>query len=200
VGRRWTVGELMDEVRRDSLAYKVSGGGVTFSGGEPLAQHEFLLACLDACRHEGIHTAVDTCGVASREVALAVSRRADLMLWDVKHLNSRRHKELTGGRLAPILANLEAAAGAGAALRLRAPLIAGVNDDDQEAAALAALAASLPGVEAIDLLPYHGTGAGKRARLGGGTAAEVFSAPPVARIEELARILATTDVPVTVGG
>ena len=198
-GRRVHVGDLIAEVMRDRLVYAESGGGVTFSGGEPLAQPEFLLACLTACRQLGLHAAVDTCGFAGRELVTAVAGLADLLLWDLKLLDADRHLAVTGAPLAPILANLAAAAAVGIPIWLRIPVIPGVNDDEATIASAATLAATLPSVQRVSLLPYHRTGAGKRSRLGRDDA---FAAPPATaeRMRALVGVLAGAGVEATIGG
>jgi pyruvate formate lyase activating enzyme len=199
-GHSWTVGEVLGEVLRDRLAYDTSGGGVTFSGGEPLAQGAFLLACLDACRRAGLRTAVDTCGAASRDVAVAVAKRTHLLLWDVKHTDEARHRTLTGAPLAPILANLGAVAEIGVPIWLRVPVVPGMNDDDDNLAAVARLAAATPNVQRVSLLPYHHTGSGKLGRLGRTGTAVPAANPAPARMRALATALAATGVAATIGG
>lgn len=199
-GRVVTVDDLLAEVGRDRPVFETSGGGVTFSGGEPLHQADFLCACLEGCRRAGIHTAVDTCGVAARQAVVAAASRTDLLLWDVKHLNPDRHLELTGTPLAPVLANLAAAAATGVTIWLRLPILAGVNDDEEHIAAVARLAAATPGVARLSLLPYHATGTGKLARLGDHGCTGGFAAPPSERLRALAGLLNHSGVDTTVGG
>ena len=199
-GRRSSAAEVVAEVVRDRMAYEESGGGVTFSGGEPLAQPAFLLACLEACRRAGLHTAVDTCGAAPREAVLAVAERADLLLWDVKTLDPERHLALTGAPLAPILANLAAAARSGTAIWLRVPVVPGFTDGEAGLAAIARLAAATPNVRRLSLLPYHRTAAGKRARLGREDPLAGTAEPPRRRMEELAALLAPSGIATTIGG
>jgi len=199
-GRTMTVGEVLDEVLRDRLAYETSGGGVTFSGGEPMAQGAFLLACLDACRRAGLRTAVDTCGVASRELAVAVAKRTHLLLWDVKHTDEGRHRDLVGAPLAPILANLAAVAEVGVPIWLRVPVVPGMSDDEANLAAVARLAAATPNVQRVSLLPYHRTGTGKLGRLGRAGAAMPAGAPEAARMRALAAAVTAAGVPATIGG
>ncbi len=200
VGRRWSVPEIVAEVGRDRMAYEESGGGVTFSGGEPLAQAAFLLACIDACRRIGLHTAVDTCGLGAREAAVAVAERADLLLWDVKTLDPARHLTLTGAPLEPILANLAAVARRGVAIWLRVPVVPGLNDEEAGLAAVARLAAATPNVRRVSLLPYHRTGGGKRARLGREDPFKDVAAPPRERMEALAAFFAPLGIETTIGG
>jgi pyruvate formate lyase activating enzyme len=199
-GRSWSAAEVLTEVVRDRMAYEESGGGVTFSGGEPLAQAAFLLACLDRCRAAGLSTAVDTCGFGAREDVLAAAERADLLLWDVKTLDPARHLALTGAPLAPILANLAAAARCGAAIWLRVPVIPGLTDDEDGLAAIARLAAATPNVRRVSLLPYHRTAAGKRVRLGREDPLAGVAAPPPERMEALAALFAPLGIPTTIGG
>jgi pyruvate formate lyase activating enzyme len=185
-GRTLSVGEVLAEVVRDRMTYDESGGGVTFSGGEPLMQVGFLLACLDACREAGLHTAVDTCGFARPAVITEVADRADLLLWDLKMLDPARHLALTGAPLQPILDNLAAAAESGTPIWLRIPVIPGINDDEAAMRAAANLAATTPSVRRVSLLPYHRTADGKRARLGRESAMAGTSPPTEERMRELA--------------
>ncbi len=199
-GRAWSVAQVVAEAGRDRGFYEASGGGVTFSGGEPLAQPEFLVACLGACRDAGLHVALDTCGHASRETALAAARRADLVLWDVKTLDPARHLALTGAPLAPILANLAAVGELGTPIWLRIPVVPGVNDDDRSLAAAARLAAGTRSVTRVSLLPYHRTADGKRARLGReGTLAGV-EPPSPERMAAIAAGFAAAGVEIVIGG
>jgi pyruvate formate lyase activating enzyme len=199
-GRRWSAAEVVTEAVRDRMTYEESDGGVTFSGGEPLAQAPFLLACLAACRRAGLHTAVDTCGVAPREAVLAAAERADLLLWDVKTLDPDRHLALTGAPLEPILGNLAAAARCGTAIWLRVPVIPGLTDDEDGLAAIGRLAAATPNVRRVSLLPYHRTAAAKRSRLSREDPLAGTAPPPRARMEALATLVAPAGIETTIGG
>ena len=165
VGRAMTVGEVMAEVRRDKAFYDHSGGGLTVSGGEPLAHFEFTRDLLAAARAEGIHTAVETSGYAPREVVGALLPLVDLWLWDVK-AHPSRHKELVGGDAEPILENLAFLAAHGAKAVLRCPLVPGVNDSDEALRHIRRLAEDTPGVVGVDIEPYHPLGEDKNRRLG----------------------------------
>jgi pyruvate formate lyase activating enzyme len=199
-GRAWSVPDLLAEVRRDLGIYEESGGGVTFSGGEPLMQPGFLLACLDACRREGLHTAVETSGYAPRDLVLSMAERSDLVLWDVKHLDPGRHRELTGAPLEPILSNLWALAGAAARVWLRVPVIPGLNDGEAHLRAVAGLAARHPSVRRVSLLPYHRTGVGKLARLGLQDTLAGVVTPTPERMQELLALFGDTGRETTIGG
>jgi pyruvate formate lyase activating enzyme len=199
LGRTWSVEELMAAVVRDRDFHEMSGGGVTFSGGEPLVQPAFLLAALAACRAQGVHTALDTSGFAPREVLLDAAARSDLVLFDLKTLDDAVHREATGVSNEPILANLRALAAVHPAIWLRVPVIPGINDGAAGIAAIGALASELPGVRKVSLLPYHGTGVSKTQRLGRPQASE-FTSPSPEQMEALARLVAARGVDTTIGG
>ena len=199
-----SVGEVVAEILRDRPVYEESGGGVTFSGGEPLAQPAFLLAALEACRREGLHATVDTCGFAPRETALAVAARADLLLWDVKTLDPSRHLDLTGVPLAPILENLAAVSRTGVPIWLRLPVIPGVNDDDASIAQAVELAARTPSVRRVSLLPSTGPRTASGRASGGSRArrdrARGRPVPDARRMAALAALFAPTGIETTIGG
>ncbi len=166
VGHAMSAEAVMTEILKDKIFYDESGGGATFSGGEPLTQAAFVLALLQACKAHGIRTALDTCGFGCTEDLLALGRLADLVLFDVKLMDEARHRQHCGVPNAPILANLRALAEVHEQIWLRVPVIPGVNDDAANLAAIAQLAASLPRVRQVSLLPYHHTGLSKHARVG----------------------------------
>jgi pyruvate formate lyase activating enzyme len=165
-GEVWPLDRLLDVIERDLLFYDESGGGVTLSGGEPLAQPGFALAVLTACKERRIHTAVDTCGFAEWDVLDAVASQTDLFLYDVKLLDDDRHRELTGASNGLILENLERLSDAGRRIWIRYPVIPGVNDEESDVVALGKLVSRLKSVDAIHLLPFHRGGERKRAGLG----------------------------------
>lgn len=166
VGNRMTPGEVFKTVLRDRIFYEESGGGVTFSGGEPLSQPEFLRETLSLCRESGIHTAVDTCGFAPLPHLLSVAEVTDLFLYDLKLINDAAHRQFTGQSNRLILENLRALAKRDIAIWLRIPVIPGVNDAAEDFRATAAFAASLGGVLQVNLLPYHASGVRKAERVG----------------------------------
>jgi pyruvate formate lyase activating enzyme len=166
IGRSMTVADVLREVERDRLFYEDSGGGVTFSGGEPLAQGAFLLALLRACRERGLHTALDTCGHAPADVFALAIALTDLVLFDVKHADSARHREGTGVGNERILANLRHLAATGVDSIVRVPLVPGFNDAEDDLRAIAALVAALPRVPPVQLLPFHPAAEDKHRRFG----------------------------------
>jgi pyruvate formate lyase activating enzyme len=166
IGMPMTVGDVLREVERDRLFYEDSGGGVTFSGGEPLAQSVFLLALLRACRERGLHTALDTCGHAPADVFGRAVALADLVLFDLKHADSERHREGTGVGNERILENLRHLAATGVDVIVRVPLVPGFNDAEEDLSAIAALVAALPRVPPVQLLPFHTAAEDKHRRFG----------------------------------
>ena len=153
VGREVGVDEVMREVLADRDCYERSGGGLTVSGGEPLAQPEFVLELLKEAKKNGIHTAVDTSGYAKHEVLERFLEVADLFLYDIKETDAKRHLEFTGVELAPIVENLRFLDDRGAALIVRAPLLPGYNDRPEHRAAVERLTRELKNVREVEFLP-----------------------------------------------
>jgi glycyl-radical enzyme activating protein len=164
-GQLVTVPDLLREVERDRMFFRVSGGGVTVSGGEPLLQARFVADFLSACRHSGIDTAIETCGFARWEEFALVLAHTDTLLFDIKHVDSDAHSRLTGVGNDLILANLRHAVDSKARIVLRMPLIPGYNADPTAVKSVADLARML-GIFELHLLPYHGFGEAKYAALG----------------------------------
>ena len=165
VGRRWTVDALMVQIEKDRIFYDESGGGATFSGGEPLCQPDFLAALLDGCRRREIHTAVDTSGHASENTIKNVLARADLVLFDLKLMDDARHRQYTGVGNRQILANLKTLAALGPEVVVRIPLVPGINDDPDNLRRTGAFVRDLNTIRQVDLLPFHSIADGKYRRL-----------------------------------
>ena len=200
VGRKTTVAEVMAEIRKDVIFYDESGGGATFSGGEPLMQPDFLLALLNRCRAEGIHTTVDTTCHAQSEPMQRVAEAADLLLCDIKHMDSQTHERYTGVPNELILANLQALAQAGRRMVVRIPIIPGFNDDEANLAGTARFVQSLRTVERIDILPYNRGGREKAVRLAAGFDLMDSQAPCDEQMTSIARTLRGYGFEVTIGG
>ena len=200
MGREYGVEELVDRVERDRVFFEVSGGGVTFSGGEPLHQPDFLVACLNLCRERGLHTAVDTCGLAPPGVVLEVAGLTDLVLFDLKHMDPEIHRHHTGADNILILENLRALSMSGAEIWVRIPVIPGINDDDANLEATGDFLASLPRPHPVHLLPYHDMAVGKRARLGETVSTAGFGASEKVTPMAAAGLLARHGLEVTFGG
>ncbi len=166
LGRQVSVEEVMQEVLRDRIFYETSGGGMTLSGGEPCLQPDFSLGLLQTAREEGLHTCLDTCGFCDYQTLSRLAGSADLVFYDIKETDSERHKQWTGVDNARILDNLRRLDAAGTVIRLRCPIIPGLNDREDHFQALAELAGSLSRCQGVELLGYHRLGQGKRERLG----------------------------------
>lgn len=165
LGREVTVQQIVEEVERDTIFYDTSGGGVTFSGGEPLLQHEFLHAALKELKARGFHTCVDTSGYIATDALKKVMAYVDLFLFDVKMVDETKHKGNTGVPNDLILKNLNMLSEANAEVIVRLPLIPGVNDDDDNITKTGELLKSLGGVNRVDILPYHKIAKDKYRRL-----------------------------------
>lgn len=164
-----TISEALEIIEQDALFYLSSGGGVTLGGGEVSAQPEFAANLLMECKRIGIHTAIETCGYAKLENLLAIAQFTDLFLYDIKHIDPERHYELTGVRNERILENLSQLIKRGFTVRIRMPLLKGLNDDE---VTLRKTMCFLDGFrryknfQGVDLLPYHKLGINKYRQLG----------------------------------
>ena len=200
VGRRMSVAQVMTEIARDLPFYEESGGGVTFSGGEPLAQPDFVCALLRACKEKGIHTALDTCGFAAWEVLDSVREHVGLFLYDLKLMDDARHRQFTGVSNAPILSNLQALSQRRSAIVIRVPLIPGINDDEENLRQIGAFAAALLHLLWVDLLPYHSMSGDKYERLGVTYPLPEIRPPSAEEVAEAAQMLRDFGLEVRVGG
>jgi len=166
IGRTWTPETLFAEVQKDTIFYETSGGGVTFSGGEPMAQTGFVREVGKLCREAGLHTALDTCGLAPWERYEQVLPLVDLVLYDLKILDGERHRAATGADNARILENARRISADGIPLWIRTPIIPGYTDAEENIRGLGEfIAAQLPTVERWDLLAYTNLGKPKYERL-----------------------------------
>jgi len=200
VGQEMTVAQVMAEVERDIPFYDESGGGVTFSGGEPLLQEDFLLALLRACKEKEIHTALDTCGFAPWETLDRIRGYVDLFLYDLKLMDDARHREFTGVSNKLILSNLQALSARGEDIILRLPLIPGMNDDKENIRRTGTFAAALPCLKRVDILPYHRGAVDKYDRLNRVYGLAEIRSPSEERMAEVAQILRGFGLPVRIGG
>jgi pyruvate formate lyase activating enzyme len=200
IGREMTTAEVMAEIEKDIPFYEESGGGATFSGGEPLSQPDFLLALLRACQEKEIHTALDTCGFASWEVLDTVREYVDLFLYDLKLMDDARHCTFTGVSNELILRNLQSLSQQGHDICLRVPIIPQVNDDDEHIRQIGEFAAALLHLNRVDLLPYHDIAADKYQRLNKAYGLPDARPPSDERIAEIAQILHGFGLRVKTGG
>ena len=163
-GMDMAVEAVVREVLKDSAFYEESGGGVTVSGGEPLSQWRFTLELLADLKSRCVHTAVETSGFGPRETLESLLPVVDLFLYDIKVIDPDKHRKLTGVPNDSILDNLEYLADCGARVELRCPLVPGLNDDEEDLAALAGLITRHPSIGTVTILPYHNTGNDKYSR------------------------------------
>ena len=169
VGEVKTISELVEIVEEDRAFYEASGGGVTLGGGEVLMQPEAASSLLMACKQEGINTAIETCGYAKLESVLKVAEFTDLFLFDIKHIDSDRHFELTGVRNEQILENLKELLRRKYKVKIRMPLLKGVNDrkeDIEDIIKFLIPFKDYKNFKGIDLLPYHKMGVNKYKQIG----------------------------------
>jgi len=161
IGKKLTAEEIIKEVEKDLVFYEESGGGVTFSGGEPLGQSEFLESLLNCCQEKKIHTTVDTSGYISWRILDKISPKVDLFLYDIKIMDNKRHKKYTGVSNEIILENLKKLSSVHHNIF---PVIPGINDDYQNIKRTGEFLSSLK-IAQVNLLPYHYIGIDKYRRL-----------------------------------
>ena len=200
VGREMTVNEVLDEVEKDIIFYDESGGGVTFSGGEPLMQPEFLVALLNQCKRQGIHTAVDTSCYADPKIIETVGEKADLFLCDIKHMDSEIHKQFTGVGNDLILENIKLLSQADKEIIIRIPIIPGFNDEKANIEATGKFTASLSDVIRVDILPFNRGGIEKSARLANQNKYMQVDTPSEEQMNSIAKDLSKLGFEVKIGG
>jgi pyruvate formate lyase activating enzyme len=166
VGKIMTVKSIIDEVERDHVFYNRSGGGVTFSGGEPMLQKNFLKKLLEECKMRDIHTAVDTSGFIPWQSFKEMIDLVDLYLYDIKLIDEEKHRKFTGVSNNIILKNLYNLVNNHANIIIRIPVVRGVNDSIEEMEKIAMFIKNLNGVECTELLNFHQLGSGKYKSLG----------------------------------
>lgn len=197
-GKRMTVAEVMGEIEKDLVFYDQSGGGVTFSGGEPLTQFKFLYELISQCKKKGIHTAVDTSGYAPWDVVEKIAASADLLLYDLKLINSKKHEKYTGVSNTVILENLRRLAAVRKNIYIRIPVIPNVNDGEN-LVETAKLLSSLK-LTKVFLLPYHKTALDKYTRLKKVYRLADLEPPLRDEMKSLARIFEDYNLNVKLGG
>lgn len=200
VGKDVTVEEILPEILADVQYYRRSGGGVTLSGGEILAQPEFARDLLRACKQNGLHTAVESTANAPWETIKEILPYLDLYLMDIKHLNSEKHKEYTGVGNERILENARKIAQSGVELIIRTPVVPTFNDTAEEIRAIAKFAATLPNVKEHHLLPYHRLGQDKYAGLGRSYSLKDIEPPSKEKMEYLLGVAEESGLHVQIGG
>ncbi len=199
IGEKLTTEEVVKEIEKDLIFYEESGGGVTFSGGEPLGQSEFLVELLNGCREKKIHTAVDTSGYISWEILNKISLKVDLFLYDLKLMDNERHKKYTGVSNEIILENLKKLSSVHNNIFIRFPVIPGINDDYQNIRKIGEFLSSLE-ITQVNLLSYHYIGKDKYRRLGSTYKLSTTQPPSKEKLSEISVILGKFNLNVKVRG
>jgi len=166
LGQSWTIKELVDEVTKDSAFYKRSGGGVVISGGEPLLNPDFIVKLLRGLKEERIDIGIDTCGYVPWENIERTLPYIDFFLWDIKHMDTERHRELTGVSNELILSNARSVSKKNIPLYIRIPVIPGYNDSEENIRAICEFSQDLSSIVEIHLIPLHHLGKGRYDSLG----------------------------------
>ncbi len=201
ISGRWVEAEeVIREIEKDGIYYDQSGGGITFSGGEPLMQPEFLLELLRLAKERGYHTALDTCGHVPESVLKLVSDHVDLFLYDLKLIDSEDHLKYTGMTNDKVLKNLMFLSEMKKKIIIRVPVIPGITDTQKNIAALRDLLLELNGPEQIDLLPYHRIAKSKYQRLNMNYKLEELQEPTLEKLNELKEFFEGIGMKVTIGG
>lgn len=182
-GKQYTVDEVFDEIIQDKAYYEHSGGGVTFSGGECMLQVDFLMEILKKCKEYGIQTAVDTAGHIAFEHFEKILPYTDLFLYDIKILDSEKHKYYIGVGNALIMENLKKLFALHANIWIRIPVIGGVNDSVEEMQSIRNFILQHGTPQKIELLPYHAMGEHKYAAIG--KSVRQFTPPDDHKLNEL---------------
>ncbi|MEA4922496.1 MAG: glycyl-radical enzyme activating protein [Eubacteriaceae bacterium] len=166
VGENKTVDEVVEEIKKDEVFYKNSGGGFTFSGGEPLEHGDFCIEVMDKCSRFGFNSAIETSGYGNTGTMIEMAKRLDVIFYDIKHMDSTIHEKLTGVKNELILKNLREIQPYAKEIIVRIPVIRGLNDDLKNIRATAVLCKDLKAVKQMELLPYHRLGEHKYEAIG----------------------------------
>jgi pyruvate formate lyase activating enzyme len=200
-GERIGIDALMNTLLRDRHFYEESGGGITFSGGEPMMQPDALESLLKACRKHGLHTTIDTSGFARRELFERMMDHTDLFLYDLKNMDQDLHREYTGVENRLILSNADFLLRKGARVIFRIPVIPGINTSDDEMDRLVAFVEERrEALEEVHLLPYHRIAENKYFKLRMKQQLPEAEEPDRDFMEQLRKKFETTSLAVTIGG
>jgi pyruvate formate lyase activating enzyme len=201
-GRYFSIDDIVKILEKDKIFISQSKGGVTFSGGEPLHQNEFLTEVLKACRANGYHTAVDTSGYSQPEKIKAVIPFTSLFLFDIKHLDDKKHLSCTGVSNSLIISNFELILNSGAEVFVRIPVIPGYNDDDDHLERLRMFINEHKNksLKKINLLPFHKIGSSKYKRFNIPYRMGEIQQPSRERMNELKGYFSETGIKVKIGG
>ncbi|MHB9095499.1 MAG: glycyl-radical enzyme activating protein [Eubacteriales bacterium] len=199
-GQEKTVEMVLDELNKDNIYYRRSGGGITFSGGEPLAQPDFVEHLLAGCKAYGWHTTIETTGFTTEKVLKRVLPLTDLVLLDIKHMDDQKHKKHVGRSNKTVQRNARMVAGSGVPMIIRIPVIPQFNDDLINIRATASFAYSLGTVKELHLLPYHRLGQGKYGYLGREYPLEGIKPPKKSNLNRLKILVESFGLHCSIGG
>lgn len=166
IGTNTEVDFIISEVMKDKKYYDKTGGGITISGGEPMAQFEFTKELLIEAKKNGLHTVLDTCGYGEQKHYKEIMKYIDLFLFDYKFTDEELHKNYTGVSNKEILANLDFLYNNGASIILRCPLIPGINDNEGHLNGIKNIIRKYPHLKSVEIMPYHNMGKDKAGRIG----------------------------------
>ncbi len=200
VGRKILIEEIMKEIEKDIIFFDQSNGGVTFSGGEPLLQYEFLFSLLKKCKNLDLKTVVDTTGYCDYDKLKSISDITDILLYDLKIINNDEHKKYTGVSNTLILENLQKISLKRKNTRIRIPLICGITDTYENILGIIKLISPLHNIDRIDILPYIKAGIEKYRRLERNYRLKERMSPTDERVEEIKNMFEESGYIVKVGG
>lgn len=192
MGKNLSIEEVINEIKKDYLFYAESGGGVTFSGGEPYLHHEYLRELMHSCHALGIDTCTESCGYFDFAACKDIIKEMDALFFDIKIMDSNKHKHFTGQSNELILENIRQAAGINKNITIRVPVIKGVNDDIDNMHQLCQFLKQKTSICRIELLSYHKLGLEKMTALG--LPATVFAAPEARQLELLKGIISSYSI------
>lgn len=201
-GKYYSVENILEILEKEKVFIDQSKGGVTFSGGEPLLQSEFLLEALKACQTNGYHTAVDTSGYSPWENYKSIIPFTQLFLFDIKHLDNEKHIEFTGVSNSGIIDNYRLLTESGKDILIRIPVIPGFNDDQDHLQRLQTLLFSTKtgSIKKINLLPFHKTGSAKYKKFNIPYRMCGVEPPSAGRMKEIKEFFSLTGIEVKIGG
>jgi len=192
--------DLLQEIMRDRIFYETSSGGVTFSGGEPTLQHQFLHTMLRLCKKESLHTAVDTSGYVDPQKLKQIIPWTDLFLFDIKHMVDEAHHKNTGVSNQTIFSNLQLLIREGKEIFIRFPLVPGFNDSEAHIDSLAAYLEELKEIRQVNILPYHRLGQSKYRKYGINSSFRGTEPPSIELLERIKDQFRNYNLPVVIGG
>lgn len=194
IGQSVSVDEVFDTVMKDSLFYQNSGGGVTFTGGEPTYQPEFLTEMVKHFKKQGLHLVIETCGMFPWDSVAEAFSLIDIIYLDIKHVNNEEHQRVTGASNTTILENARHIDEMQKTIRIRVPIIPGFNDSIEDFGQILHFASGLRNLDKVQILPYHKFGINKYDRIGLGYSLTELEAPQNSTIDTLLALAESQNV------